>query len=193
MLKRTITIFAALTGVIIIAGCATPAPMVRETLDPLTAVTVSASNTPFVLFREEPARSADADHYIHLGPIRVNKGGHYQYYMWVGAWSVAWPIDLAAYRHDLERIIIFADAEPLSLEVIGWTPAAIGTSAAVYANPFGSGSTAYYRVTAEQVRRLSVAREISLHISDANSDRFALWGEQKVAWGDLIEFVARAN
>lgn len=192
MSKRFAALLTVLTAMMIMAGCAAPAPTVLETLDPQTAVTVSVSNTPFVLFREEPATRADGDHYIHLGPIEVNKTGNYQYFLWVGVWSISGPIDLAAYRHKLEKIVVFADGKPLSLEVFGWTPAAIGTSEATYQKPFDSGSDVYYQVTVEQIKRLSEASEISLQISDANSDIFVLWDEQKVARGDLIEFVKQA-
>jgi len=189
---QSLPVGASITGLIVmmsIVGCTTPPSMVLETLDPLTAVTVSSINTPFVLLREQPSTSADADEYIYLGPIKVNKAGQYDFYLWVGVWSAGRPIDLAAYRHDLEKIIVFADGEPFSLGVVGWTPAAIGTSEPAYLNPRAWGSDAYYQVTAEQVRQFSVANDIVLQISDASSDEFVLWDEQEVARADLAEFV----
>lgn len=50
-------------------------------------------------------------------------------------------------RDGFETIVIFADGEPLPLEVAGWTVAAIGASEPVNLKPVASAADAYYYVS----------------------------------------------
>lgn len=180
-----------LVAILIIAGCASSAPIVREKFDPLTAVTVSFSNTPLIMYRDNTGRAAFARHYVYLGPIEVNRSGSYQYFLWLGAWSTIQPIDPAEYRDGFESIIIFLDGEPLSLDVAGWTPGAIGTSESVYVKPVASTAEAYYRVTADQIRLLAQAKDIRLRTSGTDPGDYELWDDQQAARNDLLAFVQR--
>lgn len=182
----------ALIAVLIVAGCASTAPIVRDKLDPVTGVTVTFSNTPLIMYRDNPARAAFARNYLHMGPIQVNRSGSYQYYLWLGAWNTMQSPDAAEHQDGLESIIIFADGEPLSLELAGWTPEAIGTSEPVYLKPVASSVDAYYRVTADQIRLIADARDLRLRTSGANAREFGLWDNQRVARSELLEFLNRA-
>lgn len=127
-----------------------------------------------------------------MGPIQVNRSGDYQYYLWLTAWNTMQPPNPAEHQDGLESIIIFADGEPLSLELAGWTPEAIGASEPVYLKPVASSVDAYYRVTADQIRLIAEARDIRLRTSGANSHEFGLWDDQHVARSELLEFMNRA-
>lgn len=187
-----IRILAGLIAMILMAGCASPTSGIREKLDPLTAVTVTFTGTPLIMYRENPGQAAFARNYIHLGPIQVNRSGSYQYYLWLGVWDTMQTADSAERMDGLESIIIFADGEPLSLEVSGWTPDAIGTSEPVYLKPVASSVDAYYRVTADQIRLIAEASDIRLRTSGASSREFGLWDSQRSARSDLLEFLNRA-
>jgi len=182
----------ALLATLIAAGCASPAPTVRDKLDPLTGVTVTFSSTPLIMYRENPAQAAFARNYVHMGPIQVNRSGDYQYYLWLSIWNTMQAADQAEHRDSLESIILFADGEPLLLEPAGWTPETIGTSEPVYLKPVASSVDAYYRVTADQIRLIAAARDIRLRTSGAYSREFTLWDNQQLARSELREFLNRA-
>jgi len=183
-----------LIAVLIVAGCSsnTTIPIVRDKLDLVTGVTVTFSNTPLIMYREDSGRAAFARNYVHMGPIQVNRSGSYQYYLWLGAWNTMQSPNPAEHQDGLESIVIFADGEPLSLELAGWTAEAIGTSEPVYLKPVASSVDAYYRVTADQIRLIAAARDIRLRTSGANSREYTLWDNQQVARSELNEFLNRA-
>lgn len=99
---------------------------------------------------------------------------------------------LAEHRDGFESIVLYADGEPLSLELSGWTPEAIGASEPVYIKPVASTADAYYRVTADQIRLIASARVIRLRTTGSSPKEFELWDEQNSARNDLTEFLSRA-
>jgi hypothetical protein len=131
----------------LLSGCSTTAPTNVEKLDPLTGVTVTHVNTPLVLYRDSAATAAYARNFVNLAPIQVNRSGIHRYYLWVGIWNTMQVADFSGHRDGFDSIIIFADGEPLILEVSGWTPDAIGVSEPVYIKPVASTADAYYQVT----------------------------------------------
>ncbi len=177
------------TIVLILSACAADPPTVSEKLDWQTGVTVSYVTTPLVLYRETPAQAAYAKDYAHVGPIQVNRSGTYQYFLWVGSWATMQRTDILEHRDGFESIVIFADGEPLVLELSGWTPDAIGTSESTYLKPVASSTDAYYQVTVDQIRLISEARDIRLRTSGSYPKEFELWDEQTSARNDLAEFL----
>lgn len=181
-----------LLAALLLAACASPGAAVHEKLDPQTAVTVAFSNTPLVLYRDNPSRAAFARNYVYLGPIEVNQSGTYRYYLWLGIWNTMQTMSPAERRDGFESIVLFADGEPLSLDISGWTPEAIGTSEPVYVKPVSGADDAYYRVTADQIRLLAEASDIRLQTSGSPVREFQLWDAQKSARNELADFLQRA-
>lgn len=177
---------------IIIAGCASTLPIVREKLDPLTGVTVTFSNTPLIMYRDDSGRAAFARNYIHMGPVQVNRSGSYQYYLWLGAWNTMQSVGPTDHRESLESIVLFVDGEPMSLDLVGWTPEAIGVSEPVYLKPVASSVDAYYRVTADQIRLIAQSTDLTLRTSGANSREFSPWDNQQLARSELLDFLNQA-
>jgi len=180
-----------LFAAVIVSACATTEPAVRERLDPLTGVTVTYSGTPLIMFRDDSGRAAFARSYVHIGPIQVNRSGDYQYYLWVGAWHSMQLVDAAEHQHDLESIVLFADGEPLLLDLAGWTPEAIGTSEPIYLKPAASSIDVYYRVTADQIRVIANARDLRLRTSGQLAREFVPWDNQQLARSELLAFLDR--
>ncbi|MGI9206291.1 MAG: hypothetical protein ACR2Q3_19910 [Woeseiaceae bacterium] len=180
-----------LVVVCILAGCAASAPEIRNKLDPSTGVTITYSSVPLIMYREDPAQAAFARNYVHVGPIQVNRSGNYQYFLWLGVWNNMQDLNSTSHRDGLGSIVIFADGEPLSLEISGWTPDAIGTSEPVYLKPVASSADAYYRVTADQIRLIAEATDIRLRTSGAKPREFEPWDGQLAARNDLQEFLRR--
>jgi len=183
--------FSAAFALLILTACASTGQSVNDGLDPLTGVTFTYSNTPMVMFRDNPSRAAYARNYVHLGPVEVNKSGTYKYYMWLGIWSTLQTNNVSQQRDSFESIVLIADGEPLLLDLAGWTPAAIETSSPVYPKPVASSLDAYYRVTADQIRVIVEARDLQLRTTGPSPREYGLWGEQKLARQDLNNFLDR--
>lgn len=181
-----------LLAAVFVAACATSEPVAREKLDLMTGVTVTFSGTPLIMFRDDSGRAAFARSYVHVGPIQVNRSGNYQYYLWLGAWQSMQLVDATEHQQGLESIVVFADGEPLLLDLAGWTPEAIGTSEPVYLKPAASAVDAYYRVTADQIRMIARATDLRLQTSGAYAREFVPWDNQQLAHQELLEFLDRA-
>jgi hypothetical protein len=186
-------LFACITALVLM-GCASNEilPGIRETLDPLTGVTVSSSLRPLIMYRDNSGRAAFARNYVHVGPVQVNRSGNFQYYLWVAGWSTMQSASSLDDQQSFESIVIFADGEPLLLDLAGRTPATIGASEPVYLKPVASAVEGYYRVTADQIRLIAEADEILLRTSEASPREYGLWDDQQGAKRDLLEFVSRA-
>ena len=179
----------AFIAALAMAACATTERPVKDGLDLLTGVTVTYSNTPLVVYRENPSRAAHARNYVSLGPIEVNKSGAYKYYLWLGIWSTLQTDNRIEQQDGFESIVLIADGEPLLLDIAGWTPEAIETSAPVYPKPVASSLDAYYRVTADQIRVIAEASDLLLRTTGPSPREFGLWGEQQSAKNDMNEFL----
>lgn len=183
---------ACLATAAVIAGCAN-GPLVVDHLDELTGVTVTHVTQPVVLYRDRSAQAAFARDFIYLGPIEVNNMGRRNYYLWLGAWTTTDSPDRATDIGDFESIVIFADGEPLSLDVAGFTPESIGVSEPVYVKPVASSMDAYYRVTTDQIRVIAEARDIELMTGAARPQRFLPWDNTSMAMESLRAFLRRVE
>ena len=183
----------AVVAVLLLSACAAQESRVNGALDPLTGVTVVYSDTPVVLYRDNPSYAAHSRNFVHLGPIEINKSGSYRYYLWLGIWSTLQAGDVTQQSDGFGSVVLVVDGEPLLLDLAGWTPAAIGTSAPVYPKPYATSLDAYYRVTADQIRLIALAGELQLRTTGKYPLEFQMWDEQKAAKRDLIRFVRAAN
>ena len=156
-LLAAIVLLALVTG-----GCSTDSALVRDQMDPATSVNISYSHTPMVFYRDVSGRAAYARNFVHIAPLEVNRSGDYRYYLWLGIWNTMADAQSDQSRDGFESIVIFADGEPLPLEIAGWTVAAIGASKPVYLKPVASAADAYYAVTVDQLRLIAEARDVRL-------------------------------
>ncbi len=180
---------------VLISGCSfAPGPgRVGEKLDPQTSVTITYSPTPMILFRDDPGHAANARNLVSLGPLQTNRSGSYQYFIWLGIWNTNHSVNATDARDGFDSIMLLVDGEPLALEVSGWTPAAIGASQPVYPQPVASAIDAYYRVTADQIRLIAEADEVSLRTTGFSSRSFELWDKQAVAREGFRSFLLAAH
>lgn len=174
------------------AACA-GTPRLVEDLDPVTGVTMTRSSEPLVLYRDNSGRAAYARDYVYMGPLSVNRMGAYRYFIWIGAWSTIQARDATSLRDGLETAILFVDGEPLSLDLLGWTPEAVGLSAAPYPPPAASTVDAYYEVTIDQIRLIAEARDVRLLTGGADSANYEPWDSQSVTRSGWRAFVDEAG
>ena len=174
---------------LVTAGCSTDSALVRDQMDPATSVNISYSHTPMVFYRDVSGRAAYARNFVHMAPLEVNRSGDYRYYLWLGIWNTMADAQSDQSRDGFESIVIFADGEPLPLEIAGWTVAAIGASKPVYLKPVASAADAYYAVTVDQLRLIAEARDVRLKTTGSRNESYEPWDNQKSAKKSLIEFL----
>lgn len=174
---------------VVASGCSSNSAMVREQMDPVTSVSISYSQTPMVFYRDVSGRAAYARDFVHIAPLEVNRSGDYRYYLWLGIWNTMEDAQSDQSRDGFESIVIFADGEPLPLDVAGWTVAAIGASKPVYLKPVASAADAYYAVTVDQLRLIAEAQDVRLKTTGSRNESYEPWDNQKSAKAGLIEFL----
>ena len=191
MLTQSVRLMSAsvLLVALTVSGCSSSSTLTRSKLDPVTSVTISYSDPPMILYRDRSGRAAFARDFVHAAALEVNRSGSYDYYLWLGIWTTMQDPLSGKDRDGFESIVIFADGEPLSLEVSGWTPAAIGASEPVFLKPVASATDAYYAVTADQLRLIAEAQDIRLQPTGPRADTYEPWDNQSAARKGLREFL----
>lgn len=187
-------IFSAMACLLVaIAGCSSNATLVDSRLDPLTSVRIRYSHAPLVFFRDVSGRAAYARDYIHVAPIEVNRSGSYRYYLWLGIWNTMETNAIDSARDGFESIVIYADGEPLPLQIRGWTPDVIGASKPVHVKPVASAADAYYEVTLGQLRLIAEARDLRLQPMGPGTSPYEPWDDQRSGKAGLNEFLNPAQ
>jgi len=172
-----------------LAACANQQGVVFKKLDPSTAVTITYSKTPMVFYRDDSGKAAFARNYLHLGPLEVNRMGSFHYYLWLGIWNTMQDVEMGETRDGFESVVIYADGEPLALELSGWSPAAIGATVPVYVRPVASAADAYYEVTVDHLRVIAESQDIRIQSTGPDSRNYGMWDQQKDAKNSLSEFL----
>jgi hypothetical protein len=115
--------------------------------------------------------------------------GNYSHYLWMGIWSSLSNEQLTDRRDGFESIVIFADGEPMRLELEGWTLSSIGVSQPVYNKPTATAADAYYLVTMDQIRVIAKARDIRLHTGGPRAGSYEPWDNLSQGLASIQEFV----
>lgn len=184
----------AVLAVTLLGSCASSGSLFVERLDPQTGVTVLNATQPIVLYRDNSGYAAHARDFVYVGPIEVNEMGAESYYLWFGIWgTMRDDAQLAEQRDGFESVVLYADGEPLPLELQGWTLSSIGVSAPVYVKPVAGAADAYYRVTADQIRLIATAQSIELRTGLVREVAYTLWDEHSPPNESLQAFIRRAR
>lgn len=186
-------IFHGVLMTLLLAACGGSQLLVKDKLDLQTGVTVTRSTQPLILYRDRSAISAHARDYVYVGPIETNDMGRRRYFLWLGVWSTSEKSSRASELDEFESIVIYADGEPLGLNVTGWNPAAIGVSDAVYVKPVASATDAFYAVTIDQIRMIAEARDVELRTGPTASGHYLRWEASAAAAAGLRAFVQEVD
>lgn len=165
----------ALAAALLLVACGGTDVLVANRLDPVMGVTVTSTTKPLVFYRDRSAQAAYAKDYVYLGPIEVNNMGQKNYFIWLGAWSSSDAADRSSQMDAFESVVVFADGEPLSLQVDGWTPESIGLSESTYVKPVASATDGYYRVTIDQIRLMAEARDLEVRAGSTQPQTYFPW------------------
>jgi len=168
-------IIPPLAVALLLVACGSTTALVSDRLDPLTGVTVTSATKPLIFYRDRSAQAAYAKDYVYLGPIEVNNMGERNYFIWLGVWASSDTTTRSSQMNDFETVVVFADGEPLSLEVNGWTPESIGLSESAYVKPVASATDGYYRVTIDQIRLMAEARDLEVRAGSTHPQAYFPW------------------
>ena len=189
-MTRIITISALLLP--LLSACAGNDARTVNKLDSLTGVTITYSEAPMVFYRDDSGKAAHARNFVHLAPLEINRMGDFRYFLWLGIWNTLQDADPGDARDGFESIVIFADGEPLSLDLAGWTATAIGASEPVYIKPVSSAADAYYEVTIDHLRVIAGATDLRIQSTGPRQRSFELWDNQTAAKASLREFLGKS-
>ena len=187
-MKPVVAAFASL----LLCACSGQSSSILDKLDNQTGVTVTYSQTPMVFYVDNSGVAAHARKLINMGPIEVNRMGEFRYYLWLGIWNTLQDPISGAARDGFESIVIYADGEPLPLEISGWSPASIGASDPIYVRPVSSASDAYYAVTVDQLRLIAASSDLRIRSTGIQSRTYELWDEQQSARRSLRAFLEKS-
>lgn len=179
--------------VALVGGCATAPPTVVEALDESTGASVTFAETPINLSLDTDFQRANTRPYVDIGAIRVNRNRVREYFLWLGIWDVDYAGKGNRQPTEFDSVVIVADGEPLALDIVGWTHAAIGSSRPLYKKLFPAAADAYYAVTLEQIGQLATAADIRLRTGSAPPREFVPWYRVERAKSALAEFFRRAS
>ena len=173
----SLLLFAALA----MTACGTTASTVQEKLDPVTGVTVTRSAMPLLFYRDNSSVAAYAREYVNAGPVMVNRMGDYNYFLWLGIWSTHGNLN------DFS-MVLHVDGEPIVLQHVGWNTDSINVSEPVYQKPVATTADAFYRISRDQLRLMSEARDIRISVANAYGS-YEPWDNQQPAQDSLRAFL----
>lgn len=152
----------------------------RSWLDERSGATFVALDQPLVFYRAEPLLSAHGRDYLLLGPVSVSRSLDRATYMWLGVYSTIdrqLLTDRTPAAADLGDLWLFVDGEPMELRSAGTSALPEARQGLPYLLPVATGRERYYAVTSDQIRRLAIARTVSI-VADADpatAPTYELW------------------
>jgi hypothetical protein len=173
----------------ILSACTAGQPAVIEKLDELTATTVTYCRTPLIMSPDTPHDRESRRDYVQIGAIEVNRMGALEYYLWLGITEVNQVAATDIHPEGFASIVLAVDEKSIELDVKGWSPGVIGTSAPVYQKIYPDSADAYYQVTLDQVQLLADSDNLTLHTTGSAAREFVSWYSQTTFESDLAEFL----
>ena len=173
----------------ILSACTAGQPAVIERLDELTAATVTYCRTPLIMSPDTPHDRESRRDYVQIGVIEVNRMGKLEYYLWFGITEVNQVAAADTHPEGFASIVLAVNEKSIKLDVKGWSPSVIGTSAPVYQKIFPDSADAYYQVTLDQIQLLADSDSLMLRTTGPAAREFVSWYSQTAFDSNLAEFL----
>lgn len=155
--------YSALLVLFALAGCASQ-PTVKQWLDPVSSVTITAQTEPLVLIRAAPAPSANERDYAQLAAIEVNRQGDRKLYLVAILWTTA---DLASDRQSgseasFSRIDVQLADRTVALTRHAGEISELGISDPALPLPIPGSRHIYFPVERNDLRAISQSNSVQL-------------------------------
>lgn len=155
-----------------LSGCTSNA-VITNYVDEATGASVAKIGGVLEFFRDASHSGAYARDLLSVAPVRINRAGDHQFYLWVARWSSVTERTDAG-PDELSTLFFLIDGEPIELSRQTLVARSIGLGSAVYEPPTSSASIVYYSLTAGQLA--AIARGKSIRVALAGGGRtFGLW------------------
>lgn len=174
---------------ILLTACTASGPLVTESLDPETAVTITRQSEPFIFFRKISGFSDDDTEFAYAGAFRVNRMGSHSYYLWVSAWGPIQGDDNPNPLSSADSITLSVDTDVMELPLHGRSPASIGASTPPYPRQARGAADAYFVVSPEQLGRLAESMELRIEAGASADTGYAPWNNHARSRESLQAFL----
>jgi hypothetical protein len=189
--SRLVRSCAVLTGfAVILAGChTTRSRAIREALEESTGTTISSAFEPLVYARSEASYSRSGRDYLYLGPVRTNRRGTLDYFLWVG---IATTLDRGYLAPEADipvAIYVPIQDELIELPLHPWRERVAGIETfEVYDTPVEPRATLAARVTLDQLTLFARESPRLIRVADAEGKTrtFARWDDRQT-WSAFAE------
>lgn len=155
--------YSALLLMLTLAGCASQ-PTVKQWLDPVSSVTITAQTEPLVLVRASPAPTANERDYAQLAAIEVNRMGDRRLYLVAILWTTA---DLssnqqAGFEDSFSRIEVQLPDRTVALTRHTGEISELGIGEPALPLPIPGSRHVYFPVERNDLRALSQSNRVQL-------------------------------
>ncbi|MDY6948572.1 MAG: hypothetical protein SXG53_22955 [Pseudomonadota bacterium] len=155
--------YSALFVLLALAGCASQ-PTVKQWLDPVSSVTITAQTEPLVLIRAAPAPTANERDYAQLAAIEVNRQGERKLYLVAILWTTA---DLASNRQSgfedsFSKIEVQLPDRTVALNRHPGQISELGIGEPALPLPIPGSTHVYFPVERNDLRAISQSRSVQL-------------------------------
>ncbi|MGI9225010.1 MAG: hypothetical protein ACR2QX_11070 [Woeseiaceae bacterium] len=184
ILHRHIDRACLIAAVAALSACATQVPVVSR-LDS-SGITVVTLDDALVLSRPAPRLAALVQDYAYIGPVRVNRMGKIDHYLWVGFASTVDREFINASTAEAVTLALVVDGQPMILALDDWSTRLdhppYDTAAPIYA-------TLATPVSLDQIDRIASATSVeALFIAEnAAVARYRMWAGTWATWTLFVD------
>jgi len=182
-----INLLVALLPAALLAGCTTPVPAPRASLDPKTGVSLIVVDQPLVLARERRDIAAQARDYLTLVAAEIDEAGHRRLVLAVHQWST---IDSrTADVHPLvgADLLLVADGRDLRFAPLtGAFVAAYAHNPALQRPEDTEVVTTLYEADAETLAYIATCHSLSASFPNSFPLPFMVWKDGRSAISRLL-------
>lgn len=178
------TVFLTVIAMVLVCSCSSRPP-ISSRLDS-SGVTVVTLGDALLLAHPVHQLAAAARDYAYIGPVRVNRSGNHEHYLWIGLASTIDRSFANASLADAASLGLVVDGQPMVLELTDLSTELdeppYETSAPLYA-------TLTARASLDQIERIANGETIETHFisSSGTATRYQMWGGDWSSWSLFVD------
>lgn len=182
-MQRAVNTAFAAAVCLLLSACASDPPVVSR-LDS-SGLTIVTLDDALVLSRPAHSVAAVVQDYAYIGPLRVNRMGKIDNYLWIGLASTVDRTFVDAGREQAVTLALLIDGQPMLLELDTWSTS---LDSSPYATVAPLYATYAARASLDQIERIAGATNVeALFVTEHGTvERYRAWEGD---WGNWTLFV----
>jgi len=143
--------------------------LAQDHFDAGSGANITVNNAPWLFYKPAPLLAVNAYDFIELGPIEISRGGTQSNWIWIALWSSIdrGLNDSAIVTPELESVLLWVDGEPMELKMRARQPG-LSPESQPYQSHSQTARSNYFDVSADQLARISAARELRITLSSTS-------------------------